>query len=86
MYGCRQIFCDFGEKFVVNDVTGEQPISVIESSVTKVTTVARLCAALPIIAYACAIIITLCRISPTRSNKKQQYYKYCKNEFPRTWE
>lgn len=35
---CRQIFCDFGEEFVISDVTGEQPISVIISSVSKVTT------------------------------------------------
>ena len=33
---CRQIFCDFGEKFVVSDVTGEQPLSVMISAVTKV--------------------------------------------------
>ena len=33
----RQVFCDFGEEFVISDVTGEQPISVIISSVTKVT-------------------------------------------------
>jgi len=32
----RQIFCDFGEKFVVSDVTGEQPLSVLISAVTKV--------------------------------------------------
>lgn len=32
-----QIFCDCGENFVINDVTGEQPISVIISSVTKDT-------------------------------------------------
>ena len=31
-----QIFCDFGEKFVISDVTGEQPLSVLISSVTKV--------------------------------------------------
>ncbi len=37
MFACpRQIFCDCGEEFVINDVTGEQPISVIISSVTKV--------------------------------------------------
>ena len=34
---CRQIFCDFGESFIVNDVNGEQPISVMVSAVTKVT-------------------------------------------------
>ena len=39
----RQIFCDFGEQFVVNDVTGEQPISVIVSSVTKVRIKQRRC-------------------------------------------
>lgn len=32
----RQIFCDFGDKFVVSDVTGEQPLSVLISAVTKV--------------------------------------------------
>ena len=34
---CRQVFCDFGENFTVFDMTGEQPISVIISSVTKET-------------------------------------------------
>ena len=33
----RQIFCDFGESFTVSDVTGEQPHSVIISSISKVT-------------------------------------------------
>ena len=33
----RQIFCDFGENFAISDVTGEQPISVIISAVTKET-------------------------------------------------
>ncbi|XP_064399352.1 ubiquitin-like modifier-activating enzyme 1 isoform X2 [Halichondria panicea] len=32
-----QVFCDFGENFTVFDMTGEQPISVIISSVTKET-------------------------------------------------
>ena len=31
------MFCDFGENFTVFDMTGEQPISVIISSVTKET-------------------------------------------------
>ncbi len=31
------MFCDFGENFTVLDMTGEQPISVIISSVTKET-------------------------------------------------
>lgn len=30
-----QIFCDFGEEFMVSDTTGEQPLSVMISSVTK---------------------------------------------------
>ena len=32
-----QIFCDFGEEFMVFDSTGEQPISVLISHVSKVT-------------------------------------------------
>jgi ubiquitin-activating enzyme E1 len=32
---CGQIFCDFGEEFVVTDTTGEQPLSVLISHVTK---------------------------------------------------
>lgn len=32
-----QIFCDFGEGFTVVDTNGEQPISNMISSVTKVT-------------------------------------------------
>ena len=31
-----QIFCDFGESFTVVDTNGEQPISNMISSVTKV--------------------------------------------------
>ena len=31
-----QIFCDFGESFVVSDVDGEQPTSVLVSAITKV--------------------------------------------------
>ena len=34
---CRQIFCDFGENFAISDTTGEQPISVIISAVSKET-------------------------------------------------
>ena len=34
---CSQIFCDFGEDFTVIDRDGEQPVSVLISSVTKVT-------------------------------------------------
>ena len=29
-----QIFCDFGEKFVVNDTNGEQPISNMVAAIT----------------------------------------------------
>ena len=36
IFYCRQIFCDFGEKFLVSDVTGEQPLSVMISAITKV--------------------------------------------------
>ena len=32
----RQIFCDFGENFVVYDTNGEQPISNMVASITKV--------------------------------------------------
>ena len=32
-----QIFCDFGESFTVVDTNGEQPISNMISSVSKVT-------------------------------------------------
>lgn len=34
---CRQIFCDFGEKFVVADTNGEQPISNMVASITRDT-------------------------------------------------
>ena len=30
-----QIFCDFGEKFMVYDNNGEQPLSVMISAITK---------------------------------------------------
>lgn len=32
----RQIFCDFGEKFVVKDVNGEQPETAMIASISKV--------------------------------------------------
>ena len=35
-YFCRQLFCDFGESFVVNDTNGEQPMSYMIASVTRV--------------------------------------------------
>ncbi len=31
----RQIFCDFGEEFVVSDATGEPPVSMFISAVTS---------------------------------------------------
>ena len=34
----RQVFCDFGESFVVSDPDGEQPLSVLVSSITRVST------------------------------------------------
>ena len=34
----RQVFCDFGESFVVTDPDGEQPLSVLVSSITRVST------------------------------------------------
>ena len=37
---CRQIFCDFGENFVIYDTNGEQPISNMVASITKVGIVA----------------------------------------------
>ncbi len=33
----RQIFCDFGKSFVVTDLNGEEPISAIISSITRVS-------------------------------------------------
>ena len=32
----RELFCDFGESFVINDVDGEEPISNMVASITKV--------------------------------------------------
>lgn len=32
----RELFCDFGDNFVVNDVDGEEPISNMVASITKV--------------------------------------------------
>lgn len=32
---CGQIFCDFGESFLVSDTTGEQPVSVMIASISK---------------------------------------------------
>jgi ubiquitin-activating enzyme E1 len=32
---CAQIFTDFGDKFVVHDVNGEEPISAMMASVTQ---------------------------------------------------
>lgn len=32
----RQIFCDFGENFTVHDVKGEQPLSAMIASISKV--------------------------------------------------
>ena len=36
---CRQIFCDFGDDFTVTDTDGEQPVSVLISAVTKVSSI-----------------------------------------------
>ena len=33
---CRQSFCDFGKKFVVNDVNGEPPATAMIELITKV--------------------------------------------------
>lgn len=33
----RQIFCDFGENFRIVDATGEQPISVLISHISRVS-------------------------------------------------
>ena len=33
----RQIFCDFGDSFVVTDTDGEQPVSVLVSAITRVS-------------------------------------------------
>jgi hypothetical protein len=38
LFKYRQIFCDFGEDFIVSDTNGEQPISNMIASVTKVNT------------------------------------------------
>jgi ubiquitin-activating enzyme E1 len=32
-----QVFCDFGPEFIVNDVTGEQPLTGMIASITLVT-------------------------------------------------
>lgn len=32
---CGQIFCDFGERFIVSDPNGEQPVSVMLASISK---------------------------------------------------
>lgn len=32
----RELFCDFGESFVINDVDGEEPITNMVASITKV--------------------------------------------------
>ena len=32
----RELFCDFGDNFVMNDVDGEEPISNMVASITKV--------------------------------------------------
>ena len=39
----RQIFCDFGDSFIVSDTDGEQPISVLISSITRVSVASGAC-------------------------------------------
>ena len=43
------MFCDFGNEFIVSDIDGEPPVSVLISSVTKVMIILIVCALLCVV-------------------------------------
>ena len=55
------MFCDFGNEFIVSDIDGEPPVSVLISSVTKVMIILIVCGCVcgyPIISEGIVIVLS----------------------------